>query len=225
MRSHARIVLVSLLAGLLGIGCATSRGTLEVARMDSANPSQGRALRIAQVTDQRVFELAPASPSTPSLKDGAIHDKSITSRAIARKRNSFGQALGDILLPEGDTVERLVGESLTKGLRESGFRVLAQGDPGFEEATPLEVDIEKFWMWFSPGFWAVHMEFEGLVDVKGAVASFEDGEQFKGYARQGAQASTEGQWMKTLQEGLDQLDRSIVARLRGEPEPTPPAAQ
>lgn len=196
-------------------GCATSRGVVAPPTFESANPETGVAVKLVRVTDARKFELAPPDPSTPSLKDAEIGNSAITTRAIARKRNTYGKALGDILLEEGDSVPQLVTDVIEKALREAGYRVLEAGEAGFEAAAPLEADIEKLWMWFSPGFWAIHMEFDGLIRVKGAIAPFEDGEEFKGYVRVGAQAATENQWMKTLQQGLDDLRKNIVTGLRG----------
>ncbi len=215
-RSHQWSLASSLLLVLLA-GCATSRGVVVTPIVQSANPESGAAVKLVRVTDARKFELAPRTPSIPSLKGGEINDPAVSSRAIARKRNSYGKALGDILLPEGDTVSELVAATLKKGLREGGFRVLDEGDSGFDTAVPLEADIEKFWMWFSPGFWAIHMEFDGLVRLKGGIAPFDDSEEFKASARVGAQAATENQWMKTLQLGLDDLHRNIVSRLDESP--------
>ena len=62
--------------------------------------------------------------------------------------------MGDILLPEGQTVEQLARTALTRGLRGAGFRVLLRGQEGYEQAIPLEADIRRFWAWFSPGLFA-----------------------------------------------------------------------
>ena len=115
--------------------------------MAGDNPIQGREVKIVRVTDRRTFQLKPSDPSTPSLKDGQIDNPAITSRAIARKRSGYGKAMGDILLPEGHTVEQLVGTALTRGLRGAGYRVLLQGQEGYEQAVPLEADIRRFWTW------------------------------------------------------------------------------
>ena len=89
---------------LVWTGCATSRGILEVPLTVGDNPAQGREVKIVRVSDRRTFQMKPPDPSTPSLKDEAIDNPAITSRAIARKRSGYGMAMGDILLPEGQTV-------------------------------------------------------------------------------------------------------------------------
>jgi hypothetical protein len=138
--------IAALVVGLfVWAGCATSRGILEVPLTAVVNPAQGREVKFVQVTDRRSFQLKPPDPSIPSLKDGAIDNPAITLRAIARKRSGYGMAMGDILLPEGQTVEQLTETALTRGLRGAGFRVLLEGQEGYEQAIPLEADIHRFW--------------------------------------------------------------------------------
>src|SRR5262245_65653082 len=107
-------------------GCAINRSVLKVQVQPSTDPASGQEVSIMKVTDNRIFELKPAKPSTPSLKAGDVTNKAITSRAVARKRNGWGMTMGDILLPEGRTVEDLVKEALTKAFRESGYKVTTQ---------------------------------------------------------------------------------------------------
>lgn len=85
-------------------GCATSRGLIQlpakppVATANSQQSSQHTAV-IVLVEDDRIFEEAPKTPDIPSLKGGlaqATQDEKAC--AVARKRNGYGQALGDILL-------------------------------------------------------------------------------------------------------------------------------
>ena len=201
----------AMLAGLLGSGCATNRGIMDVRLDVPQNPSSGKAVKIVRVTDRRVFETAPRTASVPSLKGNEIDDKAITSRAIARKRNGYGKALGDILLPEGRTVEDLVRESLTKSFREAGYRVVENEDGA--KAVPIEADIDQFWSWFSPGFWALSLEFEAKVQVKGDVPSYQNGKSVRGYVLLHSQAATTAAWQNTIQKGLDNFAAEVKGGL------------
>ena len=111
----------SLILGLLilvGTGCATNRGILTINERESQLNRTGVAVKINKIVDMRHFEPEPSDPSTPSLKRwDEINDKKITERAVARKRNSYGKAMGDILLPEGKTVGGLVESAVIKALR------------------------------------------------------------------------------------------------------------
>ena len=101
-------------------GCATTRGVLDMQVPDSPNPGSSETVKITEIVDRRVFEIRPKVPSIPSLKNNEINDPSITRRAVARKRGGWGKAFGDILLPEGRTVEQPTKDALSKALRESG---------------------------------------------------------------------------------------------------------
>ena len=76
------------------------------------------------VTHRRTFETSPNEPSTPSLSPGEEQGGKIRMRAIARKRNTYGRGLGDILLPEGKTVEALVEGALSQAFTESGYKMI-----------------------------------------------------------------------------------------------------
>ena len=71
-------------------GCATNRGEIDIKDIVSTNPSSGKALKFVRVTDKRDFQIKPKLANIPSLKNDEINDTSITARAIARKRNTFG---------------------------------------------------------------------------------------------------------------------------------------
>jgi uncharacterized lipoprotein YajG len=185
-------------------GCATNRGVLNVQTQVPPNPTSGKAVKIVTVVDQRKFEAASRNPSVPSLKDSDIANKAITERAIARKRNTYGKALGDILLPEGQTVEGLVRDALTRAFRESGYRVVEEGD-----ATPIEVEVDQFWAWFTPGFWAASLEFEAKIKIKGDVKPFGKGESIRGYVLLHTQAAGTSAWMNIVTKGIENLVSEI----------------
>ena len=147
-------ILIVLCLGIVLASCASNRGRLDVRVQQSpAAAANAVPLKIVAVTDKRVFQINPRQPSIPSLKHGEINNPAITKRAIARKRGGFGMAVGDILLPEGRTVEDVTRETLVKALTKKGYRVLKPGDPGYEDAPALSAEIHQFWSWFTPGFW------------------------------------------------------------------------
>ena len=204
-------------ATLIMSGCATNRGVIDIADEVSANPQQGTAVKFSRVTDNRIFEIKPRQASIPSLKNDEIDDPAITSRAIARKRNSYGKALGDIVLPEGKTVAGLVESSLAKGLRENGYRVLTPDDAGYDEAAAIQVDIEKFWGWFSPGFWSIGINFETLLRLTGPVGPFSDGQEFASSVEKRFAAAGGKNWETTIRASMDELNRDIAEKLAQNP--------
>ena len=195
-------------AMLLGSGCATSRGILDVQITVPKNPASGRTVSIVRVTDRRQFQEATREPSIPSLKGNEIRDKAITSRAIARKRDEYGKAMGDILLPEGRTVEDLVWGALTRSFREAGFRVIDGSEAAPDKSTPVEADIDQFWAWTTPGLWAVSLQFEARIKIKGDVPSFKKGETVRAHVEVHAPAATGASgraWLNTINQGVDAL--------------------
>lgn len=216
-------IAISLLIAVALAACTTSRGILDVRVPDVANPSSGIAVRIASVTDSRHFERRPRQPSVPSLKHGHIEDPDLTSRAIARKRNGYGKAQGDVLLPEGRTVAEVASAAVTAGLRRAGYRVMEKGQPGYDAAAPLSVDVQQFWAWFTPGFFAFHLSFEAQVAIQGPVGPFREGAQFRSALRRSTQAATGRAWRRVIDEGVADLADQVGAGLARDSVPgTPP---
>lgn len=137
--------------------CVTGTRTLdrlEVPSYDAGKSASGEVY-IRSIKDKRGFEQKPKSPSTPSVK-GKLADKTPEQLAqmIGRQRNGYGKAMGDVALPEGQTVMTKMREILTEGLSSRGYTLT--NNP--EAAIVVDVDIEKFWAWFSPGFVSVSFE-------------------------------------------------------------------
>jgi hypothetical protein len=212
----ARLFAVAALGGvvLLG-GCAAGRSVLPAGIDASANPAQGTAVRITAVEDARVFTVKPPSADMPSLmEDSEIADKAITSRAVGRKRGGLGAALGDVLLPEGTSVATLVRTAISRGLRQAGYRVLASGDPGYEQAVPIRARIEQFWSWFSPGFAAVSLNNRADVNLQGALPPIEQGRTFHAEVTNAMQVALDSDWTEIVNKGLDALATTIGTGMR-----------
>lgn len=147
--------------------CALSRSEIDVPYQSSTQPETGAAVTVVAV-DARRFEAAPADPSTPSLKESSqIADPQITSRAVARKRNAYGNALGDVLLMPPKTAASLVSDAVKAGLRDSGYRVLEPADAGYAAASKINVHIAEFWTWVTPGFAAIKLDSVANLTIEG----------------------------------------------------------
>lgn len=199
----------------LTAGCALGRDVIDVRLTSVANPAAGPVARIERVTDRRVFEAKPRKANIPSLENpDDIKNLDVTSRAIARKRDGFGKAWGEIVLPEGRTVVGLVEEAVARALREAGYRVAAKQDPPVTDAIPIEADIDQFWAWFRPGFAQVAVEFETRVNIRGPMSAFQSAEPVKGVARVTGMAITSDDWQKAVNQGLEDFVRNLRERLK-----------
>ncbi len=208
-----KILMGLVLIGLTS-GCATNRGFIDVRVPYARCAKSGAMVKITEVNDLRKFELTPSVPSIPSLKDGQINNSSITSRAIARKRNGYGRALGDILLPAGRTVEDLVREITAKALMEQGYVVLKEGVAGYQEAVPVEVDIHQFWAWVNPGFWSIRLDFEAIVAVNNGEIFISPDKKIRGYVGVKTQAAGTKAWTKTFERGIAELGEQIKKNVK-----------
>ena len=195
-------------------GCAVGRSVVPAAVDAGTNPAQGTALRIAAVEDARVFSVKPASPDIPSVMDDDIGNKAITRRAVGRKRGGMGLALGDVLLPEDTTVAAVVQSAVARGLRQSGYRVLGSGDPGYEQAVPIRARVEQFWSWFSPGFTAVKLSNRAAVNLQGDIPPLQQGRTFSSEVSESMQAVLESDWAAIVSKGVDALAGAIRDGLR-----------
>lgn len=193
-------------------GCASTRGTLDV-RIPPGSGSDGKTkVVIAKVEDLRTFELKPSKPSTPSLKDGQINNKAITSRAIARKRGGYGNAFGDILLPEGRTVEMLVREAVEKALLEKGYTVVSADDAAKDSAT-VDVQINKYWSWITPMFVTAQIDFISELVVTGPVVKGGK-ETVTAKIAKHTQTGAGRAWLNTINLGNEQLVNAISEALK-----------
>lgn len=205
------VVMVGFSAGM--VGCATNRGELDIIVSVPENPANGRELRVVSITDARVFERKPSDPSTPSLKNGEIDNGEITSRAIARKRNGYGMAMGDILLPEGRTVSAVTSEILTRSFRDSGYRVSTDAGASGAGAVPVHAEIQKFWAWFTPGMWAITLEFEMTVKLTGDIEPLRSGRVIAiREERSGIAAGTEA-WRHIFSVGVETFVQEMNSQL------------
>ena len=195
---------VALLSFALG-GCATSRSVIDIPTPSISNTSQqsvGKDVFINPPKDKRVFEAAPASPSIPSLDSSENSSDSIKARAIARKRNTFGKALGDILLPEGKTVESLTAASIRQAFQEKGFRVLDDKSKVSESTYIVDTELNKFWSWMNPGFWAITLsaEVSTVLDIKSPLGTTRQAVSVK--ASDNFQTGMEGNWTEVINKAL-----------------------
>jgi hypothetical protein len=154
MRAALAIAAMAMLAA-----CAVNRSEITIAPQASTQPASGVVAVVVDPVDVRKFEVAPATPSIPSLKEASqIGNAQVTSRALARKRNGYGAAMGDVLLTPPQTVSSLVGGAVKAGLQDSGYRILEPNDPGYDSAPKVNVRIVEFWTWVTPGFAQIKLD-------------------------------------------------------------------
>ncbi|MBK7947986.1 MAG: hypothetical protein IPK00_04440 [Deltaproteobacteria bacterium] len=170
-------------------------------RAPSTSPSAlAGPVRIRSIRDARVFEEKPRDPSTPSVR-GRLEDVGPEARArlIGRQRDSFGKAMGDLALAGDRTVEDEVRTLLVQGLEARGIRV-ADDDP---TATPIDVTIDEFWAWFSPGMWAIGFDARLRTQIELAAASGTRRVEVLGRGGNRGQIESDANWLLAYQRAFD----------------------
>ncbi len=204
------------------VGCATSRSEIKLDTRAAAAPAgaatapapamKGFAV-IRTVKDERTFEQAPDDPSTPSLGlEGTQQATADTkSRAIGRKRNSFGQALGDVLLQSGQTVEGVVRSTLADAFTQSGYQVVDAGAAP-SAAMIVDVRVKDFWAWLNPGFWAITVNTRIAADLD--IAGMPGTRRVETHHVEPRQLITDGTWIEVVQAGLRTWRDEAAKRLQ-----------
>jgi hypothetical protein len=198
----------------LTTGCMTHT-TLDVRLDPGRNLTAAPAVAITTVTDKRVFERRPRRASIPSLANKQIQNTAFTAKAIGRRRNTDGMALGNVFLPEGRTVADVTREAVTAALQAKGYAVVPAGRAG---AVPLEVEVQQFWVWLDPGFAIVAMEFETVLTLRSEGLFKDKPETVRGSVRLHTGSIANRAWMNTVRKGLNDLGRDLESKL---PPPRP----
>ncbi|WNC94641.1 flagellar biosynthesis protein [Paraburkholderia sp. FT54] len=199
-----RIAIYSVAVSILA-GCAVGRGTVDVAAPQGANPATGKYVRIDSVQDKRTFTVAPPSADMASLDPDEDSSDASKTRAIGRKRNGYGKALGDVVLPEGKTVSGLVESALATGFQQAGYIIVKQGDPNFATAAPVTAQVIDFWAWFQPGFWSVTTNHKSELHVSGDVGALHGAQTIKTRVSESKQVVASGDWREIVEKGLSAI--------------------
>jgi len=203
--------ILAVAALVLLAGCATNRAEVDVLRPGDTQtpaPSNGKKVYISAV-DDRVFQIKPSSSDIPSLKYDEIDDKSITERAIARKRNNFNMAIGDVLLPEGRTVSELVGNAVATAYRQAGYEVVRS--PGARDVSEVKVNIIEFWSWYSAeGVLDKVLRNKSLLQIKAPGTPVQT---VKTLVSENVKVATDTDWKTITESGLEAITQETLKQL------------
>lgn len=209
-------LLVSAASIALTSGCVTGRRSfdVDVPPADTSSPAQKAAgkgpITVGGVTDNRLFENGPSSPSTPSV-NGDVDQLSAAQKStfIGRQRNGFGHAMGDITLPDGQTVQGKVSDLIREGLKRRGYDVT--GASGTSNVATAEV--QQFWSWMTPGFFALsfeaHLACKVSITANGKSASF----IVKGYGLNHGQFAKDTNWREAYDLAFQDFLTNLNAQL------------
>ena len=197
-------------------GCATSRSSLDIAvpTANHTSPQNNKIVFIKSVADKRIFQTSPASPDIPSLDPSEEQSDAIRLRAIGRKRNGFGKALGDILVKEGQTIETMAHAAIAQAFAETGYRVISSKESVTNETMVIDADIEKFWAWMNMGFWAITLNCEISTDLAIKLPDSREIKKVAVKASDSYQVATEGNWAEIIRKALIRYIDELKSKIK-----------
>jgi len=211
MNYFSKIKLFSIVFIVLLTGCATGTRNIDLAvpEFESSRSGSG-AVYINSITDNRQFEQKPKDPSTPSVDgDLASMSEDKLNTFIGRQRSGYGAALGQVALPAGGTVQEKMRDLLSKGLESRGYTVSDNPDSEIK----LDISIEKFWAWFTPGLFAVTFEAEVDADLNASAGSGDKRTRVESYGLNKGQVGSNANWILTYDRAfndfLNKLDEKL----------------
>lgn len=206
--------LIFTLATILALsGCATSRSVLDV-QPPSGQPGQanGKKVYIDNVVDNRSFQTTPSTPDIPSLDPSEDQSDGIKARAIGRKRNGYGKALGDMLLKDGETVQTLTYKSIQEAFVEKGYTIVNK-DQVTKDTYVVNASIDKFWAWMNPGFWSITLSSEVSTDLSIKSGKTTTPQKVYVKAADGYQVATEKNWTEIIQKSLQLYVEQLKSKI------------
>ena len=164
--------------------------------------------------DKRIFQVNPSTPDTPSLDPSENQNDSIKNRAIGRKRNGFGKALGDIVLKDGQSVESLTASSIRQAFVEKGYTIITNKDQIGKDTFVVDANIEKFWAWMNPGFASITLstEISTELDIKSPLDNSKEKIYVK--AADSFQLGTESNWIEVINQALRLYVDDLKSKLK-----------
>lgn len=222
MKKHSKIgSLLAVVFLLIATGCATNRGIVSLQQPPPTVSStlNGQQIFIKRVSDQREFQENPKTQDIPSLGFGgsASASEDVKKRAIARKRNGYGKAMGDILLKDGQTVETVINDALLRAFSGQGYTVLKNAAEVTPDTLIIDASIDKFWAYMTPGFWAIHLtcDISTTLQVASTTSGTNPPEIITVNEARGFQTASEGNWLEVLRQAVDKYVAQVGARYSG----------
>lgn len=206
---NLRALTLIIAAFLLG-GCVTGRRTFDLpVNATIAPPASHGSVYVGSITDNRHFQNDPSDPSMPSISgDPAKLSATQRDRMIGRQRNTFGKAMGDVSLPESDSVTQRVRLLVEQGLAQSGYQVMS--DPGAPNT--VTVSILNFWGWMTSGFFALTFEAKIACAVTATGPNGPHTIIVKGYGLNHGQVAKDENWLEAFEPAFDDFVANLAAQ-------------
>lgn len=133
--------------------------------------------------------------------------------AIGRKRNTWGKAMGDWVLEDGQTVNSITRDLVATTLRSLGYQV--ENTQGDSSATHVRVAIKQFWAWFTPGMWTATIEAKIQTQLQFSGPDGNKSIVVDGYGRNQVQTGREANWQLAYDRAFMDYERNLRGAMAG----------
>ena len=175
-------------------------------------PAGSDRLRVSiSVVDKREFKEYDYNPSIPSVGDGG--EKWGEACLIGRQFNGFGMPMGAVSTCNGYTVAEYMKKMVAEAFVKAGCEIVQEASPG-DGVVLVQVEINQFWGWFSPGAWSLTMHVNS--DLRLAICQTEKCNEVSSFVstRESAQAATSGVWLAGYTKNADELVQDLTDKIK-----------
>lgn len=208
---HKLLQLTTILFLVLLTGCVLGRRTIDLPIQSlSTGTEQKSEIFIGDIKDNRAFQNKPSDPSIPSI-DGDVHSLTPPEKGmmIGRQRGGFGNAAGDVALPANDSVVMRTRHLLEEGFKSRGYMITSDATA----PTSASATINKFWAWFTPGFWTITFEAHVNYTIRLTKPEGPSTIILQGYGRNQGQVASDANWQLAYQRAFQDFLSKLDARL------------
>jgi hypothetical protein len=111
-------------------------------------------------------------------------------------------AMGDVLLNPPQSASALVGDAVKAGLRDGGYRVIEANDPAYAAAPRVNVRINEFWTWITPGFGSIKLDNRTNLSLDGDLPGLSSPATVEVHETKGYFVITESEWAPFIDTAL-----------------------
>ena len=208
---HKLLQLTTILFLVLLTGCVLGRRTIDLPIQSlSTGTEQKSEIFIGDIKDNRAFQNKPSDPSIPSI-DGDVQSLTPPEKGmmIGRQRGGFGNAAGDVALPANDSVVMRTRHLLEEGFKSRGYIITSDATA----PTSASATINKFWAWFTPGFWTITFEAHVNYTIRLTKPEGPSTIILQGYGRNQGQVASDANWQLAYQRAFQDFLSKLDARL------------
>jgi len=209
--NKSSLTIIALAACLITSGCVTGRRTVSLPVTPVTGPGATKgAIFVGAIEDHRGFQNKPSVASIPSI-DGDVTKvaKAQLATMIGRQRNAYGKAMGDIALPDGDSVMQRMQALLEAGLKRHGYSISATATA----ANTATAKITEFWAWCTPGMWSVPFEANVACDFTLSHGGVTTDLMVRGHGRNQGQVASDANWQLAYQRAFDDFLADLNTQL------------